>query len=292
MSYCEKALNITDGDVGNALEYMENQCFGPPRDYLDTGAVELINIEEISLEQRMEEKMTLMAIYDESIFQEVVTDRIWVFRLSPSYLSKYCRNTARDGGSVVLNLEIRFPSESFYPFEPPIVCVSVTNPDDESGLPSFVCLNMTQRLLEEARDHCQHHTPSVFSLISLLESEADMIESLQRRPLAASLPFAQPAVEQVFADTLRGDAKLLYGRRGDAKLEGSLSEMLKLNQSLKKRFRQKSANPTYAKMQEHRRTLPAWQHCNRVLSAVATSAVVVVSGMTGYVTFLALLVCR
>ena len=269
-----------DGDVGKALEHLQTECFGSPKNYLNITEMKLTDIEQLAKEQRLEEKTTLEAIYDQSFFHEVITDRIWLFTISPPYLSKYCRNHSVDRQPVSLNLEIRFPPGSLYPFEPPVVCVSLANNDADTGFPAYLCLNITRRLLDEARENCKHHSPSIFSLLSLLENESDMQDSLQSRPLPYSLQASNSVIDEVFTDSFRGDPNLFQRRRGE-NLAESFNELLKINQTLKKKFSQKTSSPNYERMQEYRKTLPAWNHQNKVKSTVATCPVVVVSGMTG-----------
>ena len=241
------------------------------------------DLQGLAREERGEEKKTLQAIYDDTVFQEIIHDRVWIFKLQPSFIGKYCRKSAADAGNaeIVLNLEVRFPPGSLYPFEPPIACISTSHSDIDSGLPAFACLNIAQQLVDLTREHAQHHTPSVFSLLSFVESESDMEECLQRRPLAFSLPASKAGAQTVLSDALPSDASLFQRRREGNQLADSYKEMLKLNPTLKRRFDQKSASPSYVKISNYRQTLPAWAHRQRIVSTVAASPVVVISGMTG-----------
>ena len=131
---------------------------------------------------RCEEVETLQAIYGNDVFRVIERDAHWRVRISPSHLMKYA------GQGSYLNLDIRLPEESLYPFEPPVINVSVVNGDPSMKLPTYVFLNITLRLVEEARQNSLEQTPSVFSLISLLETEEIIANSFTDPPMKHSLP--------------------------------------------------------------------------------------------------------
>ena len=135
-----------------------------------------------SYELRCEEVETLQAIYGDDVFRLVEHDTHWRVRISPSHLMKY---TGQDS---YLNLDIRLPEDSLYPFEPPIINISVVNGDPGMKLPNYVFLNLTLRLVKEARQNSLEQTPSVFSLISLLEAEEVISKSITDPPMKHSLP--------------------------------------------------------------------------------------------------------
>ncbi|ELT89228.1 hypothetical protein CAPTEDRAFT_73423, partial [Capitella teleta] len=81
-------------------------------------------------------------------------------------------------------LEIRFPGSHKYPFQVPVIAFSSRN----SQLPSHVCLRITERLLTEAQELCESHAPIVFSLVSVLEDEIEMLKCFTCHPHAYSLP--------------------------------------------------------------------------------------------------------
>jgi len=141
-----------------------------------------IDSRSASYELRCEEVETLQAIYGDDVFRCVERDAHWRVRISPSHLIKYT------GQGSYLNLDIRIPEGSLYPFEPPTINVSVVNGDPSMKLPTYVFLNLTLRLVQEARQNSLEQIPSVFSLISLLETEEVIAKSVTDPPMKHSLP--------------------------------------------------------------------------------------------------------
>ena len=74
-------------------------------------------------------------------------------------------------------IEIRFPAKNRYPAEPPFVAFQSTN----SLLANHVCLSVTSRLMQEARDASACQLPAVFSLASVLEDD-DVISEIFFQP--------------------------------------------------------------------------------------------------------------
>ena len=81
------------------------------------------------------------------------------------------------------HLEVRFCRESLYPFEPPMIAFYSTC----ELIPSPGCLNVTQRLCEEAKNLCESESPAIFCLISLLENENEIMKCFHRPPSEFSL---------------------------------------------------------------------------------------------------------
>lgn len=72
-------------------------------------------------------------------------------------------------------LEIRFPKDSRYPYEAPIVAFKTTVPD----FPSIICLRVTRRLLSEAITVAQDGMPSVYAIADLLQNQNEIMEFLK-----------------------------------------------------------------------------------------------------------------
>ena len=81
-------------------------------------------------------------------------------------------------------LEVRFSKESLYPFEPPMV----TFYSMHELIPSSGCLNVTLRLVREAKDLSAAESPAIFCLASLLENEDEIMECFKTPPSEYSLP--------------------------------------------------------------------------------------------------------
>lgn len=72
-------------------------------------------------------------------------------------------------------LEIRFPHGNKYPFESPMVFLKSTCPD----LPQLLCLRITRRLIEEAREIAKDGMPSVYTLAELLQQDTEVARFLR-----------------------------------------------------------------------------------------------------------------
>ncbi|XP_014676197.1 PREDICTED: putative ATP-dependent RNA helicase DHX57, partial [Priapulus caudatus] len=97
------------------------------------------------------------------------------------YAALALENPDPDGAASKYELEIRFPDECSYPFEPPLVAFSTTH----DYFPKSKCLNVTSRLYEEARGVAADHLPAVFSLMGILMEDED---ALKRAIESPSLP--------------------------------------------------------------------------------------------------------
>ncbi|GFO15860.1 ATP-dependent RNA helicase dhx36 [Plakobranchus ocellatus] len=85
--HCHEALQLMDGDVGAALEYLLNDLFNIS---LDVGTGENLTadseVDAELLEAREEEKMALQSIY-EAAFEERIPNKCWVLSLDLAELS-------------------------------------------------------------------------------------------------------------------------------------------------------------------------------------------------------------
>ena len=86
--------------------------------------------------------------------------------------------------SFQFNLEVRFPKDSLYPFEPPMVAFYSTH----ELIPSAGCLNVTIKLSQEAKVLCSAESPAIFCLTNLLENEEEIMECFKKPPSEFSLP--------------------------------------------------------------------------------------------------------
>ena len=86
--------------------------------------------------------------------------------------------------SFPFNLEVRFPKDSLYPFEPPMVAFYSTH----ELIPSAGCLNVTIKLSQEAKVLCSAESPAIFCLTNLLENEEEIMECFKLPPSEFSLP--------------------------------------------------------------------------------------------------------
>lgn len=180
-------------------------------------------------------------------------------------------------------LEIRFPIGSKYPSEPALVCVTAVNP----RYPTDVCLKLTQRLQKEAFSLAQDGFPAVFSLVGILENENEIKEVLKYvRPGPKSsrslIPSDEPEDETTStAVEEKIQTSVSSGPFQRQMRQISSSEVVKENERLRKRFKDKFQLNEYQRMQRTRKNLPAWDYREKILAALAGHQVVVVSGATG-----------
>nr|XP_054758550.1 putative ATP-dependent RNA helicase DHX57 [Lytechinus pictus] len=203
-------------------------------------------------------------------------------------------------------LEVRFPSDNLYPWQPPIIAFSSTHPDFQSAK----CLNVTKRLAEESLEHASSGNPAVFSLVGVLEDEQEMRILLDGKPLpfqARKLPArTKLVVEDIEEESpdgetplneqsdsasgaTVGDAEVLTGREGAKNLGRTLYVPPKRSKRdeerdsrrLKEQFKKAQTSNAYKSMLERREALPAWKEQDNILGTLSKYQVLVVSGATG-----------
>lgn len=180
----------------------------------------------------------------------------------------------------IFELEIRFPKDSIYPFEPPILLLKT-----EAVLPEQLCLHICRRLLTEAQDLASQGMVSIYSVAELLNNEDEIVRFLktnQEKFLSENEMLFPPDPK------LSNSAKKIlpsHYRKGltnrDNKPVISNEEVIKEDQYLVKQFEKKKQDPKYIKSLENRRQLPAWGLMKEILNTIYASQVVVISGETG-----------
>ncbi|KAK3581847.1 hypothetical protein CHS0354_009735 [Potamilus streckersoni] len=246
---CTEALQLFDGDIGQALEYLICQSFHlQPRNDDNVCHDEKLGVEEDNFqeiyEERKDEMTALQSIYEDR-FVERIPNRVWILTLSLPHLDRMVKGSSKkvmassntnfgkynplndktqckfflqgsckfgarckfkhslsakddlfmtkddtSNGEEVrkYELEIRFPVGNKYPKEMPIVALST----DDFYFQHQICLNITKRLLEEARPLSESGNPVVFTLVSLLEDESVLCDVIKLPPH----PFTWPRSEE------------------------------------------------------------------------------------------------
>lgn len=145
------------------------------------------------------------------------------------------------------------------------------------------CLRIAKRLYDEALLLSSDGTPSIFSIISLLENEYEMRAYLeenkeqfldQYEPL---FPKEQDEEEEENAASHYEPGSTNKRNRDNS----SWKETIKEDDLIEKRFREKQKNVNYIRMKETRRKLPAWSCMNEVLETLHQNQVIIISGETG-----------
>lgn len=200
---------------------------------------------------------------------------------------KIDNNDANDksvGDTTKINyeLEIRFPEESSYPYEIPLLFFKAET--STKVIPEIAFLRINARLIEEAKILAQDGIPSIYSLVELLNNEDDILNFIK----FDTRTFPQPS-DCIFPqlldnDSLNKDNISLHYKKGvnkDNRANKNFEATLKENKDIVKWWLEKKDNERYHKMMAGRRKLPAWQKKNDILNALQKSQIVVISGETG-----------
>lgn len=173
-------------------------------------------------------------------------------------------------------LEIRFSADSIYPFEAPMVFLKTTCPD----IPHELCLRLTRRIVNEARDIARDEMPSVYTIAELLQMDEEMAKFLKND----RHQFLDPKRSLFYVDeTLNvnngeeANVRPTHYARGAAKGEGkprqSPEQLLREDWNLVQKFMDKQKNANYKNMLKSRQKLPAWSMMTTILETVARSQV-------------------
>ena len=90
-------------------------------------------------------------------------------------------------GKLPYQLHVRFPPGNRYPYEVPLVAFLST----DEKVPQHTCLNVSFRLMQEARQQVGDSAPAVFSLISILE-DVDELRDIVTTP---ALLYSRPEIK-------------------------------------------------------------------------------------------------
>ncbi|KAK2582488.1 hypothetical protein KPH14_004791 [Odynerus spinipes] len=315
-SHCAEALIHTNGDMGKALEILFSKYYGVENESRDIPYLDSLDTKEL-LERKREEKEALESIYADA-FCEKIKNQIWMVQLNLDYLvnakkdnaipkkekkpekeicrlflHKKCRfgikcrflHQQPEPPKVVsriepaFTLEIRFPQDCKYPYEPPYLYFY----KNDGTYPKIKCLRIARRLYEEARQLATDGTPSIFSLISLLENEFDIKTYLEENAEQfldqnESL-FPQSSVNDDDADV---STHYKMGSTSKTKRDKiSLEEITREDDIIQKKFKEKQSNPRYLRMKESRKKLPAWSRMNEITETIREHQITIISGETG-----------
>lgn len=174
-------------------------------------------------------------------------------------------------------LEIRFPKDSKYPFEPPMIFLKTT-----AILPPLMNLHICKRLHEEAKIMATDGIPSIFTVIELIQNAEEMVPHLKEE-----IVFIDPR-QKLFPienDTTNDIARPTHYKKGQTNRNNkkvvSKEELARENKSIVQKFSSKLNEPKYQKMLETRQNLPAWKLKNDILNTLEKDQILLVSGETG-----------
>ncbi|CAH2240666.1 jg8050 [Pararge aegeria aegeria] len=183
---------------------------------------------------------------------------------------------------VSYELEIRFPEDTSYPYEAPLLFFK---PEHSSNLiPELTCLQITARLYDEAKMLAEDGIPSIYTLVELLSNEEDVLNFIKfdtrKFPDAFNALFPQ-LTQTTNLDKINQPTHYKKGQNKDNRLNININAILKENSEIAKWWLDKRDNHRYQKMMSSRRKLPAWLKKQEILDATSKSQVVVISGETG-----------
>ncbi|CAG4996985.1 unnamed protein product [Parnassius apollo] len=183
---------------------------------------------------------------------------------------------------VTYELEVRFPEDTAYPYQPPLIFFKVESPSNI--IPELILLRITARLLEEAKTLAQDGIPSIYSLVELLNNEEEILNFIQfdtrTFPDASEALFPQ-LIEDPNLNKEKQPSHYKKGQVNNTRSKVDFEEILKENKEIAKRWLEKRDNNRYNKMMSGRRKLPAWNKRKEILGAIEKSQVIVISGETG-----------
>lgn len=183
------------------------------------------------------------------------------------------KTVSDDSDKVTYELEVRFPEDTVYPYQPPLLLFKTVT--RTNLIPELACLRITARLLEEAKILAQDGIPSVYSLVELLNNEEDIINYIQ----FDTSTFPQPTdalLPQLIEDSSLSKKKPSHYKKGQLKDHRSnvnFENVLKENKEIVDSWLATKDNNKYSKMMSIRRKLPAWQKRKEILDTIKKSQV-------------------
>jgi ATP-dependent RNA helicase DHX57 len=186
----------------------------------------------------------------------------------------------------VFLLEIRFPDKCTYPMSAPLASFNTPM----SNISRQVCLKITARLMQEAKNHALDHLPSVFALVSLLDNIDEIKAVVKGQDVAFSFASGLEPPGSLNTSGVNATEKLMSSL-GVASTNNSSSrsngEPFKRNfrnirldntKILDRYQKNKASTP---KLLGQRKSLPAWSEQGKILQKLERNQVLVISGMTG-----------
>lgn len=173
-------------------------------------------------------------------------------------------------------LEIRFPNNTKYPYEPPLIFLK-TN----AVIPQLVTLHICKRLHEEAEVLAQDGIPSAYSVVELLKNETEISEHLKSEPCFLDKNEMLFPLQHLQKKVYRPSHYKKGITARDNRKSLSPDEIAREDEKISQDFLKKTCEPRYIQMLRNRRNLPAWHLMKEILSKISGNQVVVISGETG-----------
>nr|CAD7198290.1 unnamed protein product [Timema douglasi] len=184
----------------------------------------------------------------------------------------------------LFELEVRFPQDSQYPRECPVVFLKT----NALFVPPSALIHIGYRLVQEARTIVGDNSQGcVFDLENLLKYNTDEIKAVALGKLEAfpdpadSLFPPPPSEETTSVQETNTQGKERQATTRTPRAEVSLDAIQREDVGLARKFREKKNLPRYNNFCDKRRELPAWGKMQEIIRTVANNQVVVISGETG-----------
>lgn len=186
-----------------------------------------------------------------------------------------------NGDVTQFELEIRFPEDTTYPFQIPLLFFKPLG--DVGTIPDDIYFKVTARLVKEAKNLAEMGTPCIYSLVQLLSNEDDIVNFINNFKGKFPEPWENLFPELIENHIVKEELSSHYkkGASRSVRQNVDLDKMIRENKEIAKRFQDKAGNEIYNKMMAGRRKLSAWQKKNEILNTIEKSQVVVISGETG-----------
>lgn len=179
----------------------------------------------------------------------------------------------KENTKITYELEIRFPDDSVYPYQPPLIFFKTEN--KTKIIPELTCLKITLRLIDEAKILAQDGIPCVYSLVELLNNEEEILNFIQfdTRTFPDTTDALFPQLIENSGSKKNLPSHYKKGGNRDNRANINFEEIFRENKEIAKRFAEKRDNDRYNRMMSGRKKLPAWKKRNEILNTIKKSQV-------------------
>ncbi|RZC37856.1 ATP-dependent RNA helicase DHX57, partial [Asbolus verrucosus] len=187
------------------------------------------------------------------------------------------KNTNSHLTDFVFELEIRFPYNTKYPYEPPLILLKT-----DAILPPLVNLHVCKRLYEEAKLLAEDGIPSIYTITELLKNDEEITNYLKTdiQFIEANRKLFQE--ESKITTKKKRPSHYIKGiTNKDTKKNLTMKEIKEIDEKIVMKFNSMVKEKKYLDMLQKRKTLPAWTMMNDILNTINKSQIVVISGETG-----------
>ncbi|XP_045484488.1 putative ATP-dependent RNA helicase DHX57 [Pieris rapae] len=318
-AHCSEALQMAEESTDKALEILSHKYFNahskekpenipPESELLEMRNDEIAVLEsiydsifrikdthiwsvKISMDylSKVYEKTTVIRKKENVNFKTKKKEVCKLFLSGPCRFGAKCKflhevkveNVVEDKNDPInYELEIRFPKDSVYPYECPLIFFKLET--RTKLIPERTCLLITARLYEEALNFTRDGIPCVYSLVELLNNEDEILNYIQfaTKQFPSATDSLLPQLENV-ESYIKKPSHYSISKDKENRPSVNIENMMRENREIAKRYFEKPENNRYNKMMSARKNLPAWQKRNDILNAMKKSQVIVISGETG-----------